>query len=296
MRRELSDIIETVDGASWTEVAPSSRAALTDALEDGKVIFFPHLQFDLSEAELKFLSPDCVDPSAKNVAYSPETGVAKHAVGDDAALGAITAMMKRYYESARSLANAAFPSYANALEPGRTSFRPVEISGRQTSARKDDTRLHIDAFPSSPVGDKRILRVFSNVNRSGRGRHWRVGSRFEDAARRFTEDLPAPLPGMAWFKSAVGLTRGYRTRYDHTMLAIHDAMKLDTEYQRDAPQNEFDFPAGSSWIVYTDLVPHAAMAGQHVFEQTFYLPVSAMVTEAKAPLRVLERLTGHAMI
>jgi hypothetical protein len=38
------------------------------------------------------------------------------------------------------------------------------------------------------------------------------------------------------------------------------------------------------------------MAGQHVFEQTFYLPVSAMVTEAKAPLRVLERLTGHAMI
>jgi hypothetical protein len=81
MRRELSDIIETVDGASWGEDVLSSRSALTEALEDGKVIFFPSSSIRLSEAELKFLSPDCVDPSAKNVAYSPETGVAKHAVG-----------------------------------------------------------------------------------------------------------------------------------------------------------------------------------------------------------------------
>ena len=32
------------------------------------------------------------------------------------------------------------------------------------------------------------------------------------------------------------------------------------------------------------------MAGQYLFEQTFYLPVAGMVDPAKSPLRVLERL------
>jgi hypothetical protein len=295
MSRALSDVVETVETTSWEEPIDGSLS-LVDALEDGKVLFFPHLNFALSETEKTFLSPDCVDPSAKNVSYESSTGVAKHALGDDATLAAITAMMRRYHQLASALAQAAFPSYANALAPGRTSFRPVEIAGRKSSARKDDARLHVDAFPSSPVGDQRIMRVFSNVNHSGKSRHWRVGESFEAAAKHFIGSVSAPLPGSAWLKNAVGITRGYQTRYDHTMLAIHDAMKLDTEYQANSVQNEFHVPPGSTWIVYTDLVPHAAMAGQHVFEQTFYLPLKAMANEAKAPQRVLERLTGHAMI
>ena len=30
-----------------------------------------------------------------------------------------------------------------------TFFRPAEVAGRLTTWRKDDTRLHIDAFPAS---------------------------------------------------------------------------------------------------------------------------------------------------
>jgi hypothetical protein len=295
MSREVSDVIETVDATSWEGPFAGKTGPLVDALEDGKVIFFPHLNFALSETEAKFLSPACADPTAKNVSFNAATGSLKHAVGDHEALAAITAMMRRYYEHGRSLVCAAFPAYANALDPGRTSFRPVEISGRPSSERKDDTRLHVDAFPSSPVGERRILRVFSNVNRDGKSRHWRVGDRFEDVARRFANDVPAPLPGVAWLKNAIGLTRGYRTRYDHTMLAIHDAMKMDSAYQANVVQNECHFPPGSTWIVFSDLVPHAVMAGQHMFEQTFYLPLRAMATQAKSPLRVLERLTSHAM-
>ncbi len=81
------------------------------------------------------------------------------------------------------------------------------------------------------------------------------------------------------------------------MVNIHDTMKGRDDYQRDAVQNEFHFPPGSTWLVYTDQVSHAAMGGQHLFEQTFYLRVRAMAdAEAKSPLRVLERVTGRALV
>jgi hypothetical protein len=73
------------------------------------------------------------------------------------------------------------------------------------------------------------------------------------------------------------------------MLHLHDAMKRDVDYQREAAKTRLEFPAGSTWAVFTDQVPHAALAGQFVFEQTFYLPVGAMHNEQFAPLRILER-------
>ena len=80
------------------------------------------------------------------------------------------------------------------------------------------------------------------------------------------------------------------------MLQLHDRMKADTAYQATAPQHAQEFAPGSSWLVYTDQVSHAAMAGQHAFEQTFYLPLFGMQEPAKSPLRVLERLLGRALV
>jgi hypothetical protein len=69
-------------------------------------------------------------------------------------------------------------------------------------------------------------------------------------------------------------------------------MKADLAYQKNAPQTEIQFPPGATWIVYTDCVSHAAMSGQHLFEQTFYLPVNAMQNPDKSPLHVLQKLAG----
>jgi hypothetical protein len=80
------------------------------------------------------------------------------------------------------------------------------------------------------------------------------------------------------------------------MLQLHDLMKADNAYQRDAPQTAFDFPAGSTWMAFTDQVSHAAMAGQYQLEQTFLLPVDAMVSPERSPLRILERLMKRALI
>lgn len=294
--RDISAVLETLDVTGWSgPIHTNMGSGVVTALEDGRVLYFPRLGFALSTEEKGFLDPAVADPKAKNVSLDSAPGTLKHAVASAANLPKIQSMLQRYCESATALVRLLLPEYANALEIGRTSFRPVEIAGRRLGATKDDTRLHIDAFPSTPMGGKRILRVFTNVNPDGRGRDWRLGASFEDAARAFANRVPRYFDWGAKAMHAIGAIKGHRTAYDHTMLAIHDAMKRDENYQITAQQNAFSFPPGSTWIAYTDRVSHAAMGGQHLFEQTFYLPVSAMADPAKSPLRILERITGRAL-
>jgi 3-deoxy-D-manno-oct-2-ulosonic acid (Kdo) hydroxylase len=294
--RDIAEVLETLDIASWDgPILTNMRGSAIEALEDGRVLYFPRLAFALCTEEAPFLAPEAADASAKNVSFDARADALKHATGSAQDLAAMTAMMRRYSGHALALVRMLLPRYAEALEIGRTSFRPAEIAGRALSPRKDDTRLHIDAFPSTPTGGKRILRVFTNVNPRGEGRHWRLGAPFEDVARAFAGKVSRRIPGSARVLNLIGATKAYRTPYDHMMLNIHDQMKLDDTYQRDAVQNEFSFPAGSTWIAYTDKVSHAATGGQHLFEQTFYLPVHAMADPSKSPLRILERLAGGAL-
>jgi hypothetical protein len=79
------------------------------------------------------------------------------------------------------------------------------------------------------------------------------------------------------------------------MLELHDKAKADDLYQQRAPQARVEFPAGSTWILFSDQVSHAAMSGQHMMEQTLMLPVAAMRDPETSPLRVLERMTGHPL-
>jgi hypothetical protein len=213
--------------------------------------------------------------------------------GQDAA--ALTQLMAEFSARADTLLRKLLPSYEPSLRRGRTSLRPVEVSGRVTSWRKDDTRLHVDSFPATPTQGRRILRVFSNVNPGGRPRRWRVGEPFATVAQRFWSRLQAPLPGSGLLLRLLRATKSRRTRYDHFMLQLHDRMKEDTDYQAHAEQWVQDFSAGSTWVCFTDQVSHAAMSGQHQFEQTFRLSVRRMCDEHTSPLRVLERLAGRAL-
>jgi hypothetical protein len=148
----------------------------------------------------------------------------------------------------------------------------------------------VDSFPATPTGGRRILRVFSNVNPEGRARTWRVGGDFEAIARRFSASLNPPLPGIGHLLALLRITKSPRTPYDALMLQLHDRMKADDEFQATTPQTRVEFPAGSTWLCFTDQVAHAAMAGQYQLEQTFLLPIDAMLEPAQSPLRVLEHL------
>jgi len=177
----------------------------------------------------------------------------------------------------------------------RASFWPAEIAGRVTSWRKDDTRLHVDSFPATPSGGRRILRLFTNVNPEGRPRSWRIGDDFDAVARRFGDRLRLPLPGLGVLLALVRVTKTPRTPYDALMLQLHDLMKDDEDFQARSPQTAVDFPAGSTWLAFTDQVSHAATAGQYQLEQTFLLPVTAMREAERSPLRVLEKLKGRRL-
>ena len=282
------DIVREFPDTTWAAEGPTR--GVEAVVEDGKVLSFPHLAFALAEGERKFLDERWADGHAKNISVRWPSGELRGAAADGADLDALRALIVRYAEQAEAFVLRLFPHYTGHLRRGNSSFRPAEVATRQTSWRKDDTRLHVDAFPSNPMHGTRLLRVFSNVNPAGRPREWRVGEPFEDHARRYLPKIGRPLPGSAWLMHALGVTKRRRTEYDHVMLQLHDRGKADLDFQRSGPQARVDFAPGTTWVVYSDQVLHAAMGGQHMMEQTFYLDVDNQQRPATSPLRVLERL------
>jgi len=283
--------LTTLDIARWNEPRdPAATARATRELEAGNVLFLPRLKFALAADEQRMLSPQWSDGKAKNVSYDPLAAEIRHTSAQGEDRRQLAATMARFAQQARELVLCICPGYARHLRWGLTSFRPVETRGRESSRKKDDTRLHVDAFASRPNQGLRILRVFSNVNPRGEPRVWEIGESFDAVAQRFRDRVPPQWPGSASLMSALGITKGRRSAYDHIMLNLHDKAKLDDAYQQNSPKTRVEFPAQSTWIVFTDRVMHAALAGQFLLEQTFYLPVAAMQDERCAPLRILERL------
>jgi hypothetical protein len=291
-----ADVILDLPITAWNGPFPADQqAAALAALEAGRVIYCPALPFEVAPSETPFLNPAVGDDSRKNVSLDPATGKlgATALPADEAAK--LAAMMQRFSDQTQAMLQGLFPAYAPALERARTSFRPTEIAGRQYTPRHDDTRLHVDAFPSRPMAGKRILRVFANVADDGSVRKWKVGEPFGDFAPKFLPRLKPMAPGAAWAMRTLGLTKTRRTAYDHLMLSLHDQAKFDAGYQAAAPQVGLAIPAGAAWFCFTDQVLHAALAGHCCLEQTFHLPVEAMAEPERSPLKVLEGLAGRRL-
>jgi hypothetical protein len=278
----------------WDEGGPTR--GVEDVVESGHVLSFPRLPFVLEEGERRFLDPRWADPKAKNVSVRWPSGELRGAVGAAEDLAALRGMVVRYAEQSEAFALRLFPHYRGKLRRGNSSFRPTDVTGPPRSWRQDDTRLHVDAFPSNPMQGTRLLRVFCNVNTAGRPRRWRVGEPFEAHARRYLAAIGKPLPGSAWLLATLGITKRRRTGYDHLMLQLHDRAKADAEFQRSSPQLAVEFAPGTTWVCFSDQVLHAAMGGQHMMEQTFYLDAGDLAHPASAPLAILERLTGRRLL
>lgn len=296
----LQDAIIELPHSNWANTY-SHDVDVVSALEQGKVIFLPNLAFKLNSKEKEMLSPSLIDPKRKNISYQPDlnklSGVIRSSENDLHA-ATILAMMDRHYNSCLKLVANLLPEYRDSVHSPTSSLRlhPISEWKAGNSWRKDDTRLHVDAFPSRPNYGNRILRIFTNINPNGHSRVWRVGEPFPDIANHFVARCKPYSPFVSWLQNTVGITKTKRSHYDHIMLELHDAMKADMEYQANGRQAEIAFPTGSSWICFADQTPHAAMSGQFMMEQTFFLPIHAMKTPQHAPLKVLERLMQRPLI
>ena len=248
-----------------------------------------------------FFESDFEHMNSKNVSWDPATdavrGLKSTHPASDAEIASLGAMMARFARFGEDLFSSLLGEYAKRLTTARTSFRPVEIEGRKPrTVGSNDTLLHIDSFSSRPMANQRILRIFTNVNPGDRARVWNVGEPFENVAERFAPQLRRPLPGQRAAWRLFGVTKSYRTLYDHYMLRMQMKMKADSEYQQSVSQTRVEFPPGSTWICFTDQVSHAVLSGQHLLEQTYYLPVERMSRAERSPLRVLESLLDRPLV
>jgi len=290
----------------WNGTADPARRSrdCCAKLEAGAILYFSSPPFDLPERDVEFLL--ALKPADsrlhKNISYRPESDVLR-GFSDEAKKARVQEIMRNYAAQVRAFVAAFLAPYAQCMQMDYASFRPLEEEGRDLSLHKRNDLLHVDAFPSRPTRGARILRVFTNVN-PAKDRVWVVGERFPALAVRFANGAGLPRyagSSRAWtsLKSGlrrVGLPIADRAPYDEFMLHFHDWLKENNDFQSSPEGKEqIAFPPMATWLVFTDGVPHAALSGQFAMEQTFIIPIEALVASEVSPIRVLERLAGKAM-
>ncbi len=161
---------------------------------------------------------------------------------------------------------------------------------------------HFDSFPTRPTNGDRILRFFTNLN-PNQNRVWTTSQTFEAIGPQFAKSIGLPRPrsanplarGVRSIASALRIPGAHRPPYDNFMHRCHNAMKEDANFRESCPKQRWEFPPGSSWIVFTDCVSHAVLEGQYALEQTFLISRQAMVEPEKSPIAILERIAGYPL-
>jgi hypothetical protein len=162
---------------------------------------------------------------------------------------------------------------------------------------KRNDLIHTDAFPSRPTNGDLILRVFTNIHPT-KPRSWITTDSFPAVAAKYAKDAGLDriatggrlLNRSAKLLKAAGLPLVPRSPYDRFMLHFHEYLKRNSDFQQNCPKYRFDFPAGSTWLAFTDVLPHSVQSGQHALEQTFIIARRSLATPDSAPAAVLQRL------
>jgi 3-deoxy-D-manno-octulosonic acid hydroxylase-like protein len=298
--------IDDYGNAGWTSAinAAARTRQYCAELERGNILYFSAPPFDLPRADMEFLVSLTPADSRlhKNISYRPEQDVLR-GFSDPANEMRVHEIMRRYAAEVREFVSNFLAPYAGKFQTDYASFRPLEEEGRDLPLHKKNDLLHVDAFPSRPTRGGRILRVFTNVNPS-KDRVWVVAERFPELAARFAEqaglnkfaNASRAFAGIKRGLGSLGLPIPDRAPYDEFMLHFHDWLKENSAFQTSKDGKErVDFSPMSTWLVYTDGVPHSALSGQFAMEQTFIIPVDALVAPDVAPIRVLEKLSGRTM-
>lgn len=275
-------------------------------LEAGDILYYPVSPPLVSEPDRSFLvTQKQVDASYhKNISYRPLEDRLKGVAQDDTAQRErVHEIMRGYSQRAIAFMSTLLNQYASTWKIDFASFRPIEESGRKASLHSRNDLLHFDSFPTRPSHGDRLLRIFTNIHPE-RPRVWVTTDHFEALAGQFAERIglhrkPGALETCKHLTvraaARLGLPVVDRPPYDRFMLKIHHAMKEDARFQETCRKDRWEFPAGSTWIVFTDSASHACLSGQYMLEQTFIVRRSSLTCPQKAPIAILEDLAGHPL-
>jgi hypothetical protein len=279
-------------------------------LEAGEILYFPRTPIAIPQGDLEFLLGQQQTDSSlhKNIAYKPNidklSGVDTK-TADAAAVARLQSIMREYSKTVVAFLTEFLSPYQAKWRLDYASFRPQEEEGRDLALRKRNDLLHTDAFPTRPTHGARILRFFNNIHPT-RTRDWIVGDPFASMVRQFAPAEIAPVPDSSAAHALKSLGRSLglgaalpaikRSPYDDFMMRFHNFLKENARFQAECAKYPWQFPAGSSWMVYTDTVPHAVLAGQYALEQTLLVEPEALVTPETSPLKVLEKIAGASLV
>jgi len=274
------------------------------ALERGNILYFPHTPFALSKDERDVLRSTGLSSGShhKNIAYRPAedrvTGFDPAAVSDPEKLRTV---MRSYSERALAFLWKLLPRYMENAHVDFASFRPQEEEGRDLPTKKRNDLLHVDAFPTRPTRGDMILRFFTNIHQT-KPRVWMTSDPMGALAPRYATDAglreAAMHPKGTFANRVLGALGGVdakRSAYDRFMLGFHDYLKFNGEYQQSCAKYRFEFPPDSTWMVFTDVVPHAVLSGQYALEQTVIVGRESLAGRENAPIEILQGLCGRQL-
>lgn len=286
----------------------SDTADYRAVLERGDILFFPGGGFEIAAPVRTQLMGATQDARSfhKNIAYKPSLDRVSGLV-DRAEAEKVRGSMREYSQTALAFLARILPEYAKSWKVDYASFRSIEERGRELPLTKRNDLLHVDAFPTRPVFGDLILRCFTNVN-PDQSREWITSDPFSELARSEAEKAGLAIYAKASASPLYSLKRSItrrmegiglpvvdRSPYDAFMLHFHDWLKRNSAYQANCPKYRFSLPPGSTWLVFTDIVPHAVLGGRLAMEQTVIVSRQTLGSPSLAPSSILEKMTGQIL-
>ena len=282
---------------------------LSDSLERGSVVFFPESPVALPEAEdLDFFRQELPKRlKLKNISFHPEDGRTRGLDGDDAEMvERVNRVLINVSDDITAFLSKVAPRLTDNWTVGTCSFRPMQEQGRNLSAHASNELIHVDAGAYGATHGDRILRFFINVN-PVEDRVWATKGSFPELFAEHGERAELGYrnagPGFLSTGPLDHLRSGFinlaargvpvlkvldSSPYDRAMRKFHNYMKDTPAFQQQQQgHQEFRFPPFSAWMVYTDMVSHACLSGQHAFVHTSLVRLENCHLPEMAPINIM---------
>lgn len=301
-------MLDTFDTERLNDLQPDD---ISDSLERGSIVYFPDSPVTLPPAEdLAFLRQELPDLlRLKNISYHPESDRIPGLGNVDSAVAErVKRILVSVSDNIAAFLTRNAPRLVDNWTVGTCSFRPIQERGRNLDPHASNELVHIDAGAYGATNGDRLLRFFINVNPE-EDRVWATKGAFPELFQVHGERAGLGYANAGADYLSKGPLDHFRTGlikmlatgvpilkvldsspYDREMRKFHNYMKDTPSFQQETRgHEEFRFPPFAAWMVFTDMVSHACLSGQHAFIHTSVVRLESCRLPEMAPLNILRQ-------